>query len=69
MQIDLDKAVVNVDGNIEPEQRQIQDLGRVDVPDEMWDEMGVSRGDSVMVKFDKEKDGVLIRRLEDVLEF
>ena len=35
-------------------QRQIQQKGRVDVPDEIWDELDLSIGDSIFVY---EEDG------------
>jgi hypothetical protein len=58
---------LTVDTNVSPESRQIQQLGRIDVPDNMWDEMGLSVEDEVMVRYNEDRDCIEVHNRNKVL--
>lgn len=68
---DPDDMVVEQGTEVEPQTRKIQSLGRVDVPDNFWDAMGLDEGDEVILSYDGEENVVEVHskaeKLSEVL--
>ena len=62
---EISKMSTEPEGEVKSETRTIQQLSRVAVPEEWWEEYGLSVGDEVVVK--KEDDHIEIHSMEKVI--
>jgi hypothetical protein len=60
MEIDPNEALVGMDEKPDSESRKIQTMGRVDVPNDMWNFLGLEHEDTVLVRINEDKECVEI---------
>ena len=56
----FEKAVTNVGVTEKLEKRVVQKQGRVDIPDDWWEHMGLEDGESIFLKYDEDEKEVRI---------
>lgn len=65
--IEVNRLMVEIDkGCLDTEARQVQQLGRVAIPDEWWEDLGLESGEEVLLK---KMDGhIEVHSMEKVME-